>query len=163
MALYWSGARVKVRYEDEFREDERDCPEDTIVIVMKPGQADDPSFVRAVRHVVALRTLENEMGRDEEQTHDEKTADEKDKEDARREDQAAFEAERRFVEAFMAEEERGMDEALFGRGEDGEYGEDLFSLRDLFESEACGGCGNWLGRHPMQIVIEHCDEMVIGG
>ena len=72
MALYWSGARVKVRYEDEFREDERDCPEDTIVIVMKPGQADDPSFVRAVRHVVALRTLENEMDRGEGRARDEK-------------------------------------------------------------------------------------------
>ena len=163
MALYWSGARVKVRYEDEFREDERDCPEDTIVIVMKPGQADDPSFVRAVRHVVALRTLENEMDRGEGRAHDEKAAGEKDTGDARREDQAAFEAERRFVEAFMAEEERGTDEALFGRGGNDEYEEDPFSLRDLFEREACGSCGDWPVRHPVKIVIEHCDEMVIGG
>ena len=63
----------------------------------------------------------------------------------------------------MAEEERGTDEALFGRGGNDEYEEDPFSLRDLFEREACGSCGDWPVRHPVKIVIEHCDEMVIGG
>lgn len=164
MALYWSGARVKVRYESDFGEDERDCPKDTIVIVMKPGQEDDPSYVRAVRHVVALRTLEGEMDRNEERAHDVEAAGEKDKEDERREDQAVLEAERRFVETFLSEGELDLGEALFGCA-DGLDGEEPLPLRDFLERGACGSCGcvDWPMCHPMQVVIEHCDEMVIGG
>ena len=164
MALYWSGARVKVRYESDFGEDERDCPKDTIVIVMKPGQEDDPSYVRAVRHVVALRTLESEMGHGDEGGPEGERTEEGDGGSERREDQAALEAERRFVETFLSEGELDLGEALFGCA-DGLDDEEPFPLRDFLERGACGscGCGDWPMRHPMQIVIEHCDEMVIGG
>lgn len=161
MALYWSGARVKVRYEDGYSDDERDCPKDTIVIVMKPGQEDDPSFVRAVRHVVALRTLEHEMGHEDEPGCEDVATGEKDEASRGREDQAAFEAERRFVERFLDDEERNLDETLLGRADELAE-EDPFSLGDLFGREACGDWGGCHERYPMQIVIEHCDEMVIG-
>ena len=163
MALYWSGARVKVRYERDFGEDERDCPEDTIVIVMKPGQEDDPSYVRAVRHVVALRTLESETGHGDERGPGDESAGERDDERPPRDDRDALEAERRFVETFLSEGELDLGEALFGCA-DGLDDEEPFPLRDFLERGACGGCcEDWPVRRPMQIVIEHCDEMVIGG
>lgn len=192
MALYWSGARVKVRYEDGMREDELDYPEDTLVIVMKPGQEGSPSFARAVRHLVTLRTIEEEMGREAEReawprasaAHEVAAREAEDRETAKRDrpaargderergsgvgSQAELEAERRFVETFLADDELGLgfgDEALFGMGP---LDEDLpLLMRDLIGHETCpnrcgGACGGWPERGMVQLVVEHCDKLVVG-
>lgn len=192
MALYWSGARVKVRYEDGMREDELDYPEDTLVIVMKPGQEGSPSFARAVRHVVTLRTIEEEVGREAEReawprasaAHEVAAREAEDRETAKRNrpaarggerergsgvgSQAELEAERRFVETFLADDELGLglgDETLFGMGP---LDEDLpLLMRDLIGHETCpnrcgGACGGWPERGMVQLVVEHCDKLVVG-
>ena len=106
MALYWSGARVKVRRERELTEEDQGYPEDTMVIVMKPGQENDPSFARAVRHVVTLRTLEHEReGRAALHGHGTKgNGDEPVRPSEKNrscEEREEIEAERRFMETFL--------------------------------------------------------------
>lgn len=167
MALNWSGAHVRVRYENEVPEDERDCPGDTIVIVMRPGQESDPSFVRAVRDVVTLRTFDYQCGISGPGSapEPERAASEGEKDgapDAPREDgdREALEAERRFVEAFLGDEG-----ALPGEDRLGPAGgwDDLgLSLDDLL-GDGCAGCGDWARRRTVQLVIGHCDEVVVGG
>ena len=194
MALYWSGARVKVRRERELTEEDRGYPEDTMVIVMKPGQENDPSFARAVRHVVTLRTLEHERKSGYGGRHGEAMRpSEKDRGDEEREE---IEAERRFMETFLDDGGLGFGEpygcgpygfggscghgGLGGPCRPGEFGgedsceedwtpfDDELSnfFHDLLDHDACifpGGdsCTGGRERGMVQLVIEHCDRLVV--
>ena len=177
MALYWSGARVKVRRERELTEEDRGYPEDTMVIVMKPGQENDPSFARAVRHVVTLRTLEHERKSGYGGRHGEAMRpSEKDRGDEEREE---IEAERRFMETFLDDGGLGFGEPC-GPCRPGEFGgedsceedwtpfdEELPDfLRDILEHDVCifpGGdpCSGGHERGMVQLVIEHFDRLVV--
>lgn len=56
MSLYWEEAKVVVTCGGHKDLDE--VPEDAIVIVLKPEEADDPEAVEAVRNLVLDRTIE---------------------------------------------------------------------------------------------------------
>lgn len=145
MALYWSGAHVAVRYEDGRAEDERDYPADTIVFVMRPEQAGDPEFARAVRHVVALRTAGHGDGSHGEPAGGQPSA----------RDDAERGAEGRFLENFLGGPDVcGADE---GSPADEEGLDDL--LRDW--GMLYGGCAGFSEPPLVQLVINHCDDLVV--
>ena len=140
MALNWPDARVAVRFEREPREDEKGYPPDTIVVVMRPDQVDDPGFVREMRRIVATRSIEREYERRAETGRD----------DGRGREEEISEEERRFVDHFL-----GDDEAF----DDGvpEFLDDL-----LDESLGVPSWTPWQGS-ATQLVIGRCGQVVVGG
>lgn len=142
MALHWPDARVAVRFEREARDDERDYPPDTIVVVMRPDQVDDAGFVREMRRIVATRSIEREYERRTD------VARERDERGLERE---VTDEERRFVSNFL-----GDDDEL---DEDGlpEFLDDL-----LDETLGVSPWTPWQGT-ATHLVIGRCDQVIVGG
>ena len=136
MGLYWKRARVGVRFEDEAREDERAYPSDAIVIVADPARAADPDFARNVRRIVMLRTFEQGI-----------------EEDLEVGVAAGGDPERAFLRNFAGDEVAEERET---------------TVDEAFESylDELGGfaCGMGWGQAPtVQLIVNRCDEVVVGG
>ncbi len=148
MGLYWRRARVGVRFEDRRREDERDYPADAIVIAAGPERAADPAFARDVRRIVMMRTLENEV-------EDGPEADDGD-------EGAMRAAERAFLEHFLDE----------GDGGDGQGVPEREPAWDELAEALAGSAGGlgWYAREvgcpggpAVQLIVNRCDEVIVGG
>lgn len=139
MALNWPDARVAVRFEREAREDEKVYAPDTIVVVMRPDQVDDPGFVREMRRIVAARSIEREFERHSERARHDGADDE------------TCEEERRFVSNFL--------------GADGGIEDDSLPefLDDLLDETFGVPCWTpWQGM-ATRLVIGHCDQVLVSG
>ena len=139
MALNWPDARVAIRFERETREDEKGYPPDTVVVVMRPDQVDDPGFVREMRRIIAERSIEREYERRTEagqRTHG---------------DDDVCEEERRFVSNFLGEDEALEDDSL------PEFLDDL-----LDETFGVPSWTPWRGT-ATHLVIGRCDQVVVSG
>lgn len=139
MALHWPDAGVAIRFEREAREDEKGYPPDTVVVVMRPDQVDEPSFVREMRRIVATRSIEREY----ERRASTGSVDEGDRE--------VSDEERRFVTNFFGEDEDLDDSGL------PEFLDDL-----LDESLGVPSWTPWQGA-AVHFVIGRCEQVVVGG
>lgn len=139
MALNWPDARVAIRFEREAREDEKGYPPDTVVVVMRPDQVDDPGFVREMRRIIAERSIEREYER---RTEAEQRA---------HGDDEVCEEERRFVSNFLGEDEALEDDSL------PEFLDDL-----LDETFGVPSWTPWRGA-ATHLVIGRCDQVVVSG
>lgn len=142
MALNWPDARVAIRFEKEPREDEKNYPPDTLVVVMRPDQVDNPAFVREMRRIVAARLIEREYEMTERD----------DSENARGSDGGeTCEEERRFVRNFLGEDEDPEEDGL------PEFLDDL-----LDETYGIPSWTPWQGM-ATHLVIGRCGQVVVGG
>ena len=147
MGLYWRRARVGVRFEERRREDERDYPNDAVVIAANAEQAADPAFARDVRRIVMMRTLDHEV--------------EDGPEAGPGDGEAVRAAEHAFLEHFLDE-----------RGEGDEGGPGREACWDEL-SDALGGCAGGIGWYAreigcpggpaVQLVVNRSDEVIVGG
>lgn len=169
MALYWPEAQVAVVSEEARGQgSERDLPPEVVVILLRAGQEECPEFVSGVRELVEgrtmahrCRTLESiyelgtEMGEPE---GSEGTEGEKDEPS-----QAEARLRERLMETWGAERADGT-----GPADDPADDEDLWGWERCLEGSGVSGgvlgslthVGEW-GAPETQVVINHCDEVVI--
>ena len=163
MALYWPEARLAVECA-EVRGHTAEKTPGVLVITMRPEQADDPEFAEAVRSLIMARTLERERDvleglsgwREDQGTRHGSGNETEDDEDR------LADAEKRFEERLMDAE----------TGPEGTTGDDA-GARDsdsegMPEDDPLAGWREplseslWSSEPLVQVVVGHCDEVVVG-
>lgn len=142
MSLHWPEARFALRFEREARDDERDYPPGTLVMVMRPEQVDDPEFAREVRRIVSTRLCAREPGAGRGRAADEGAP------------ERISEEERRFVRNYLGDDP----------DEDGGALEDLEDLDDLIAELLCEAGPDGVRDAPVvEVYVERCDQLVVSG
>lgn len=157
MALYWPEARMTVECADAASQGDHGKARDKdgdLVITMRPEQADDPSFVGEMQRLVVTRGLERmrmayerliegwEHGKVPTPTRKDVA------------DERLGEAERRFERNFM----KGLADRDEG---DAEARDEAPSLDEVLESYLRSETYRE-GSPLVQVVVQHCDEVVVG-
>lgn len=180
MALYWPEARLAVAC-GEVRGGAAEAMPGTLVMTMRPEQADDPEFAEAIRQLIMARTLSRERGTQDGSgevggTRPGHSAEDGARAEARAGEDELLAAERRFERSFMgvvgAPGSAGMPEPRAYRSAGEEPGadegpgmEDLeAALRDGLENGWAGSFDEipWEREPLVQVVVGHCDEVVVG-
>lgn len=160
MALYWPEARVAVTSANaEGAHGEKDWPPEVLVVLMREGQQECPEFVEAVRDLVASRTMERRCRALDALYELGTLVPEPEGEDV---DEGEEASESQRAEARLREQLA--DHADNSSEADGEDTDDLWG----WEHSAIGmgslgmppNLGSW-GTSDPQVVINHCDEVVV--
>ena len=162
MALYWPEARVAIVCSGaEDAGGGKDWPPEVLVVLMREGQQDCPEFVNAVRDLVGSRTMEHrcraldalyELGTVVPEPEGGNESAGEDPSEAQRAEAALREKLKEGPRGAGADEEQaGDDEDIWGWGRYPSMPESLSALAHLGEWDA----------PETQVVINHCDEVVV--